>query len=318
MNSPPVSQVSYLEITATHEGQRIDNFLVTHLKGVPKSHIYRILRSGEIRVNKGRIKQTYRLQTGDIIRLPPIRVAESVTIAPEANILQVLENHIIYQDDALLILNKPSGMAVHGGSGISFGVIEGLRVLYPKEKALELVHRLDRDTSGCLMIAKKRSMLKQLHQILREEQITKEYLALVRGQWNPRVTTVSAPLQKNVLQSGERIVRVNPEGKEAVSEFYIQQKFPIATLMRVKLVTGRTHQIRVHATHSGHPIAGDEKYGDEQFNTQLLEFKLKRLFLHAAKLTVPLPDRPINVSAPLPAALQEVLQQLETRYGKAV
>jgi 23S rRNA pseudouridine955/2504/2580 synthase len=168
------------------------------------------------------------------------------------------------------------------------------------------------------MIAKKRSMLKQLHQILREDQITKEYLALVRGQWNPRVTTVSAPLQKNVLQSGERIVRVNPEGKEAVSEFYIQQKFPIATLVRVKLVTGRTHQIRVHATHSGHPIAGDEKYGDEQFNAQLLEFKLKRLFLHAAKLEVQLPDTKIRVTAPLPAALQDVLQQLDTHYGKTV
>ncbi|MEZ5672488.1 MAG: 23S rRNA pseudouridine(955/2504/2580) synthase RluC [Thiotrichaceae bacterium] len=318
MNSPTVSQVSYLEITATHEGQRIDNFLVTHLKGVPKSHIYRILRSGEIRVNKGRIKQTYRLQTGDIIRLPPIRVAESVTITPQANILQVLENNIIYQNDALLVLNKPSGMAVHGGSGISFGVIEGLRALYPKEKSLELVHRLDRDTSGCLMIAKKRSMLKQLHQILREDNISKEYLALVRGQWNPRVSVVNAPLQKNVLQSGERVVRVNPEGKEAVSEFYIQRKFTIATLVRVKLVTGRTHQIRVHATHSGHPIAGDEKYGDEQFNEQMIEFKLKRLFLHAAQLSITLPDTQLQVTAPLPAALQDVLQQLELKYGKTV
>jgi 23S rRNA pseudouridine955/2504/2580 synthase len=318
MNSPPVSQVSYLEITATHEGQRIDNFLVTHLKGVPKSHIYRILRSGEIRVNKGRIKQTYRLQTGDIIRLPPIRVAESVTVTPQANILQVLEANIIYQDDALLVLNKPSGMAVHGGSGISFGVIEGLRVLYPKEKALELVHRLDRDTSGCLMIAKKRSMLKQLHQILREDKINKEYLALVRGQWNHRVSVVNAPLQKNVLQSGERLVRVNPEGKEAISEFSIQRKFSIATLVRVKLVTGRTHQIRVHATHSGHPIAGDTKYGDEQFNTQMLEFQLKRLFLHAAQLSISLPDTQLQVTAPLPPALQVVLQQLEQRYGKTV
>lgn len=318
MNSSPNAQVSYLEITATHEGQRIDNFLVTHLKGVPKSHIYRILRSGEIRVNKGRIKQTYRLQAGDIIRLPPIRVAESGTITPQANVLQILENSIIYQDDTLLILNKPAGMAVHGGSGISFGVIEGLRALYPQEKSLELVHRLDRDTSGCLMVAKKRSQLKLLHQLLQEDQITKEYTALVRGRWNPRISTVSAPLQKNVLQSGERVVRVHPEGKEAMSQFSIQRMFSIATLVKVKLITGRTHQIRVHATHSGHPLAGDEKYGDEKFNEQMTDFQLKRLFLHAAQLNIQFPDRPLKVTAPLPSALQTVLQLLEQKHGKTV
>lgn len=308
------ASVTYLDITLEQADQRIDNFLFTQLKGVPKSHIYQILRRGEVRVNKGRIKPTYRLQAGDRIRLPPVQQQEQTTPKPTAHLLKILANTILYEDNALLVINKPAGMAVHGGSGISFGVIEGLRALYPKTASLELVHRLDRETSGCLLIAKKRSMLKQLHEAFRCGKIAKSYLALAKGQWQADLTEVDAPLEKNHLQSGERVVRVNQLGKPAQSQFSSEKIFPIATLLRVHPLTGRTHQIRVHATHHGHPLAGDEKYGDPQFNQQMRTFKLNRLFLHAEQIKIHLPEPAyrVTVNAPLPTDLQQVLHQLET------
>ena len=308
------TSVTYLNITLDQADQRIDNFLFTHFKGVPKSHIYQILRRGEVRVNKGRIKPTYRLQAGDQLRLPPVQQRHSETTTPAPYFLKTLAKAILYEDQTLLVVNKPVGMAVHGGSGISFGVIEGLRALYPKTAYLELVHRLDRETSGCLLIAKKRSLLKQLHEAFRRNEIDKSYMALARGQWRSDLTDVDAPLQKNHLQSGERVVRVNQLGKPARSQFQIEKKFPIATLLRVHPVTGRTHQIRVHATYQGHPLAGDEKYGDSVFNQLMRTHKLNRLFLHAEQIKIHLlePSYRVTVSAPLPADLQQVLHQLET------
>src|SRR5574344_98362 len=262
-------QVRLLVIDAEQEGQRIDNYLKTQLKGVPKSLMYRILRKGEVRVNKKRIKPEYKLIAGDEVRIPPVRVAEANEL-PSAKLssIQALAALILFEDDALIVLNKPAGMAVHGGSGLSFGVIEGLRALRPEARFLELVHRLDRDTSGCLLVAKKRSALKSLHEQLRLKTMRKQYAALVRGQWQAHVKVVNAPLLKNVLQSGERIVRVNPEGKPSETRFHILQRFAEATLVEASPITGRTHQIRVHTAHAGHPIACDDKYGDATFDSK--------------------------------------------------
>ncbi|OYD23939.1 23S rRNA pseudouridine(955/2504/2580) synthase RluC [Oceanimonas baumannii] len=308
--------VRLLTIEAEHEGQRIDNFLRTQLKGVPKSLIYRILRKGEVRVNKKRIKPEYKLVAGDIIRVPPVRVAEREEVLPSAKLdsVQGLESAIIYEDDALLVLNKPSGMAVHGGSGLSFGVIEGLRSLRPQARFLELVHRLDRDTSGILLVAKKRSMLRSLHEQLREKTMDKHYLALVRGQWQAHQKAVKAPLKKNELASGERIVRVDRDGKPSETRFRIVQKFHGATLVECSPVTGRTHQIRVHTLHAGHPIAGDDKYGDRQFDEAMRSIGLGRLFLHACRIRFYHPDREetMTLEAPLEPALKKLLTRMAT------
>lgn len=306
-------QITFLDITADQAGQRIDNFLLTYFKGVPKSHVYRILRRGEVRVNKSRVKPVYRLQAGDQLRLPPVQF--NTPILPSPRRVQELANTILYEDAQLLIINKPAGLAVHGGSGIEFGVIEGLRALYPKLHYLELVHRLDRDTSGCLMIAKKCSMLRRLHELLRQNSqsggIHKEYLALVQGRWDPRLTRVEGNLRKNILLSGERIVRVHGDGKPSQTQFSVEQRFANATLLRVHPLTGRTHQIRVHTAYMGHPIAGDSKYGDDTFNQQMRDYHLTRLFLHATQLEINLPGQDsLLVHAPLPANLQQVLHQL--------
>lgn len=316
--SPPC--VTYLEISAEKAGQRIDNFLHTYLKGVPRSHIYRILRTGEVRINKARIKPTYRIMVGDILRLPPVQYQPSSPYRLSMNRQKELANAILYEDAYLLIINKPAGMAVHGGSGINGGVIEGLRTLYPNTSYLELVHRLDRDTSGCLMIAKKHSMLRRLHDLLRQGSIHKQYLTLVQGHWNSRITRVDAPLRKNILQSGERMVRVSAKGKPAISQFSIKQQFTTTTLLRVQPLTGRTHQIRVHTAYEGYPIAGDHKYGDEMFNQQMRDYALKRLFLHAEKLDIKLPELNYHVTtqAPLPADLQKVLNRLNHGLEKKV
>ncbi len=305
---PHRSQASYVEINQEQAGQRIDNFLITYLKDIPKSHIYRVLRRGEIRVNKGRIKPTYRLQEGDQIRLPPLQHQARETILPNLNQVRVLEQHILYQDERLLVLNKPAGMAVHGGSGISFGVIESLRALYPNAPFLELVHRLDRETSGCLMIAKKRSILRELHTLLRESKIKKQYTALVKGHWPRRQQMVTLPLAKNYLQSGERIVRVSDEGKASRTHFEIIRTFSKTTLLCVTPITGRTHQIRVHTAQTGYPIVGDSKYGNPVFNQYMADKQLKRLFLHAAKLDIP--EMQLTLEAPLPIELQIALQNL--------
>lgn len=290
--SPQSTGVQSLVVAPEYAGQRIDNFLRTQLKGAPKTLIYRILRKGEVRVNKGRIKPEYRLQAGDVVRVPPLRLSEPDAPVPVANaLLERLEAAIVYEDKWLIVLNKPAGIAVHGGSGLSFGVIEALRQLRPEAKELELVHRLDRDTSGLLMIAKRRSMLRHLHQELRGDGVDKRYLALVRGHWDSGRKQVSAPLLKNNLRSGERMVEVNPEGKEALTLFRVLRRFgDFATLVEASPVTGRTHQIRVHARHAGHAIAGDNKYGDDDFSQAVRDLGGKRLFLHAYALKVPLPE----------------------------
>lgn len=306
----------YLAITTEFVGQRIDNFLITRLKGVPRTYIYRILRKGEVRVNKGRIKPDYRLKEGDNLRVPPIR-REDKGDRGEGQITssksQTLLSSILYEDEGLMVLNKPAGMAVHGGSGLSFGVIELLRNLRPKS-ALELVHRLDKDTSGCLMIAKRRSTLKRLHELLRTGQIHKVYWGLVKGKWlNGQV--VEASLTKNQLESGERMVRVDSQGQTAYTEFKVLKSFVQTTLMEAKPLTGRTHQIRVHANFVKHPIAGDPKYGDEVFNREMRALGLNRLFLHAKGLVIPMPDgKTLTVEAPLDKTLSKVLDVLSGEH----
>ncbi|MCX8955766.1 23S rRNA pseudouridine(955/2504/2580) synthase RluC [Erwinia psidii] len=310
-NTPAVQMVT---ISADEAGQRIDNFLRTQLKGVPKSMIYRILRKGEVRVNKGRIKPEYKLEAGDEVRIPPVRVAEreDEAVSPKLARVAALAEAILFEDDHLLVMNKPSGTAVHGGSGLSFGVIEGLRALRPDARFLELVHRLDRDTSGILLVAKKRSALRSLHEQLREKGMQKDYLALVRGQWPSHLKAVQAPLLKNILQSGERVVRVSAEGKPSETRFKVEERYPHATLLRASPITGRTHQIRVHTLHAGHPIAFDNRYGEKDFDAQLAGSGLKRLFLHALALrfTHPATGEVMRMEAPLDDELKQCLAVL--------
>jgi 23S rRNA pseudouridine955/2504/2580 synthase len=307
-------KVQFIDIDPDLEGQRIDNYLRTLLKGVPKSLIYRIVRKGEIRVNKKRVKPEYKLQANDQLRIPPIRIAEP-NAAPSTKLDKVatLESHILFEDELFIILNKPSGMAVHGGSGLSFGVIEALRALRPTERFLELVHRLDRDTSGCLVIAKKRSALKNLHEQLRDRKVDKRYQALVDGLWPPDRYKVNAPLLKNTLKSGERLVSVNEEGKPSETRFRILQQFAEATLVEASPITGRTHQIRVHCLHAGHPIAGDDKYGDSQFDQYMQGKGLKRLFLHAYSIAFihPKTQERVSFMAPLDIQLSQSLKKIK-------
>ena len=304
--------VRHLQIGPEHQGQRIDNFLIGLLKGVPKSRIYRILRKGEVRINKGRIQASYRLQEGDLVRIPPVRVAERQAPKPDNRLLQRLNEAILFEDKRFLVLNKHSGLAVHGGSGLRYGAIEAMRALRPEEKQLELVHRLDRDTSGCLLIAKRRSALRILHDLMRSNGIDKRYLALVDGNWTDDRIEVDAPLLKNMLKSGERVVRVDPRGKQALTRFHILQRFENCMLVEAKLVTGRTHQIRVHAAHLGTPILGDEKYGDSGRNQALRRLGLNRLFLHAGSLRFRWPEdgQELYISAPLEPSLEELLGRL--------
>lgn len=305
-------QVQWLDIDSDMAGQRIDNFLRTHLKGVPKSMIYRILRKGEVRVNKKRIKPDYKLQAGDTVRVPPVRVAPKSDLPnPNLTIVSQLTERVLFEDDALIVVNKPAGMAVHGGSGLSFGLIEALRSLRADEN-LELVHRLDRETSGCLLVAKKRSVLRALNTQLREKQMKKIYLALVAGEWSKLDRGVTAPLKKQVLQSGERMVRVDSDGKPSETRFKIRQRYAEGTLVQASPVTGRTHQIRVHTQAAGHPIAMDDKYGDATFSEQMRSLGLNRLFLHAESLSFyhPKSEQWVTVEAPLDTELVAVLEQL--------
>lgn len=314
MNQTDQHAARVIEVTAGEEGQRIDNFLLSRLKGVPKTRIYRILRKGEVRVNSGRIKPSYRVQAGDSVRIPPIRMSETeAPKRPGDRVLEMVASSIIYEDKGLLVVNKPSGLAVHGGSGLSYGLIEALRALRPEAPFLELGHRLDRDTSGCIVIAKKRSVLRAFHELLREGGSDKRYLALLKGRWRGGELKVDAPLRKNVTQSGERMVRVAEDGKPALTIFRPVTIYKDATLVEAELITGRTHQVRVHAAHTGHPIAGDEKYGDEAFNKLMGEVGLKRLFLHASALSFTLPEsgQVVSVSAPLGDELRAVLDRLE-------
>lgn len=313
-------KVQLIKITIDNEGQRIDNFLITLLKGVPKSMIYRILRKGEVRVNKKRIKPEYKLNIDDEVRVPPIRVTEKIehNLSPKLEKIAVLEKMIVYEDDVILAINKPSGIAVHGGSGLSFGVIEGLRALRPDARFLELVHRIDRETSGILLVAKKRSALTALHEQLRLKTMTKNYLALVKGDWPSSCKVVQAPLLKNMLKSGERIVRVHQEGKPSETRFKVEERFGFATLVKASPVTGRTHQIRVHTQYTGHSIAFDDRYGDKDFDSELAKTKLNRLFLHAANVQFihPKTEQIMQLQAPLDKTLQQCLTVLRQNNPK--
>jgi 23S rRNA pseudouridine955/2504/2580 synthase len=277
--------VRFIEVQPDQAGQRLGNFLLKTLKGVPKSRLYRAMRKGEIRVNKGRVKAEYRLCGGDGVRVPPLKVAEQGEPARVPKGLQAeLEQRVVFDEGGLLIIDKPSVLAVHGGSGLIFGLIECLRQMVPDSRYLELVHRLDRDTSGLIMIARKASVLRDLHAQLREDRVDKRYLALAAGAWPRSRRLVEAPLEKNTLRSGERMVRVSREGKAAATEFRQVERFQGATLMEAKPITGRTHQIRVHAQYAGHPLLGDDKYSDARGEQLCRDIGLRRLFLHAYQL----------------------------------
>ena len=315
MNGLSKESVNWTEIDEGSCDQRIDNYLCKTLKGVPKSHIYRILRSGEVRVNKKRVDQTYRLKLGDQVRIPPIRVAEKA----EQEYVPPVEFPIIYEDDALIALNKPSGVAVHGGSGVSFGVIEQMRSARPQAKFLELVHRLDRETSGVLLLAKKRSALVAMHEIMREGNSDKRYYTLVLGKWHNVKQHVKLPLYKFDSPQGEKRVMVREDGMASHTIFTLEKSWPESTLpaftlLEAQLKTGRTHQIRVHLSHLDYPIAGDDKYGDFARNKELMKQGLKRMFLHAHTISFvhPLTGEQLSLSAPLPKELQSFIDKLDS------
>lgn len=308
-------EVQLLEISPRNENQRLDNFLLGLLKGVPKSRVYKLLRSGQVRVNKGRKKADYRLQTGDIVRVPPVRTLPPNDSKAPQHLIDQIEQSIIFEDAHLLVLNKPAGIAVHSGSKLKFGVIELLRQARPKDDMLELVHRLDRETSGCLIIAKSRETLSQLHRHFRDadQGLKKIYRAIVIGRWQGGEKMIDLPLLKNNLRSGERIVTVDPAGKEARSLFTPLSYHDAFTLMEIKLFTGRTHQIRVHAQAENYPIAGDPKYGSNAINSTLKKQGFKRMYLHAYKLSFTLTFKPqqpqhYNITAPLTSEWQDLLQ----------
>ena len=314
-----MAEVSYITIHADREGQRLDNFLLFTLKGAPKSLIYRIIRKGEVRVNKGRAKPEQKLLSGDVVRIPPVRLAEKAPKPkPSEGLIRELTSRILIDRPELLIVDKPAGLAVHGGSGISLGLIESLRQLYPEYRSLELVHRLDRETSGCVIVAKKRSALRYLQQLFREEgkqegQISKSYSVLVQGAWPQEQRVVDAPLLKNELQSGERMVKVHPDGKVSRTRFVVERYYDHATLLCATPITGRTHQIRVHAQYRGCPVVADEKYGASAFNKKMRELGFKRLFLHAARLSFRLPSgEEVIAEAPLPEDLSRPLERLSS------
>jgi 23S rRNA pseudouridine955/2504/2580 synthase len=313
---PHSGGVQYVEAGEGDAGQRLDNFLIRVLKGVPRTHVYRLLRKGEVRVNSKRARPDQRLAAGDRVRLPPIRRPEPPADGPRpasTTLQKLVTDAIVYEDPDLLVINKPAGIAVHGGSGMSHGVIEALRSARPDLPELDLVHRLDRETSGCLIVAKKRSALRDLHAQLREGTTEKRYLALVCGKWNLGTKRIELALDTAERRSGERHVAVRPHGKMAVSTFKPVQFFSnVATLMEVLIDTGKTHQIRVHAAYAGHPVAGDDKYGDRERNAALKAFGLERMFLHAAAIEVLRPGtrEPLHVSAPLDAELHAVIDRL--------
>jgi len=312
-------KVVILEVDADQAGQRIDNFLLARLKGVPKSRIYRLLRKGELRVNKKRTKPEYKLQAGDLVRVPPIRLAEREPPASLSQSLgQLLEKSILFELPGLLVINKPSGIAVHGGSGVNLGLIEALRQLRPDDRYLELVHRLDKGTSGCIMVARKRSMLRYLQNELRERRnIQKTYHALVEGRWPASRKLVDVPLLKQESAGGGRLVKVAQEGKPSKTLFKVLGRYLAdgldCTLLEAKPITGRTHQIRVHGQYIGCPLVGDDKYGGDDFNRRMKGLGFKRLFLHAAQLSFILPGEEAVrvVVAPLAADLAEPLSILE-------
>ena len=309
--SSTLSAVELVVIDETRDQQRVDNFLFYYLKKVPKSLIYKIIRKGAVRVNNQRIAVSFRLSIGDNVRIPPMKLSMPITKKPLKPI-PLSKESILFEDEGLLILNKPSGIAVHGGSGIRAGLIESVRCLWPQYPFLELVHRLDRETSGCLMIAKKRSMLRFLHEALRQGNVQKKYQALVIGKWPSEKKMVTARLKKNILFSGERKVTVSDQGKASQTQFEVLSYATDCTLLNVTLHTGRTHQIRVHASNEGYPIIGDEKYGDKKKNHAFKALGINRLMLHACQLCCELPDGTrLKISAPLPAMFDECMTRAD-------
>jgi 23S rRNA pseudouridine955/2504/2580 synthase len=308
-------------ITAEEAGQRVDNFLMRHFKTVPRSRVYRLLRKGEVRVNRKRVDAEYRLTAGDEVRLPPVRIdSRKEPERPSSSLRELIERAVIFQDKHLLVIDKPAGVAVHGGSGMSYGIIEALRASRPRE-TLELVHRLDRDTSGCLAVARDRATLTLLHALIRDSGMHKTYMCLVSGNWQLGTKRIDAPLATDNRQHGARHVRVAAAGKDSVSVFKPVQFFgSLATLMEVDIPTGRTHQIRVHAAFAGHPLLGDDKYGDRERNAELKRYGLKRTFLHAQSLAFDWPGSgvPFHVSAPLPEELKAVLDAITPLKRKSV
>jgi 23S rRNA pseudouridine955/2504/2580 synthase len=309
-NAGPKTAVRKVQIDAEQAGQRIDNFLRREMPGLPKSRLYRIIRRGEVRVNGGRIKVEYRLVAGDEVRIPPARISEGPAAAPPGKIASV-ENMILFEDKRILVINKPSGLAVHGGSGISHGAIELLRAARPQLRDLSLAHRLDRETSGCLVLTKRRSALRELHELFRKGTVEKNYLALVVGDWQFGEQVVDAPLNVDHRQNGERHVVVSQAGKAAQTVFRLSRTFGTYSLMQCQPQTGRTHQIRVHALHAGHPLAGDERYGDPERNAAAKKQGLKRLFLHAQSIAFPDDSgNELHFTAPLPNDLDRFLGRI--------
>ena len=305
----PAVEVKWLTVDEESAGQRLDNFLIRHLKGVPKTHIYRIIRSGEVRVNKGRASADTRIESGDVVRLPPVRISDKVA-EKAARPAPGREFPLLLEDDALMAIDKPAGVAVHGGSGVSFGVIEQLRQARPLAKLLELVHRLDRETSGILLVAKKRSALKHLQDQFRERETGKTYFALVQGSWPEKLKVIDSALHKYLLPDGERRVKItsnaDPDGMRSITLVKVAERLVGCTLLEVTIKTGRTHQIRVHLASQGHPIAGDDKYGNFEWNKAVQKQGLKRMFLHAWRLqfTHPATGKRVELKSNLPSELQ--------------
>ena len=315
----PAVEVKWLTVDEESAGQRLDNFLIRHLKGVPKTHVYRIIRSGEVRVNKGRASADTRIETGDVVRLPPVRISDKVA-EKAARPAPGREFPLLLEDDALMAIDKPAGVAVHGGSGVSFGVIEQLRQARPLAKLLELVHRLDRETSGILLVAKKRSALKHLQDQFRERETGKTYLALVQGSWPEKLKVIDSALHKFLLPDGERRVKVtsneDPDGMRSITLVKVAERLVGCTLLEVTIKTGRTHQIRVHLAAAGHPIAGDDKYGDFEWNKALQKQSLKRMFLHAWRLqfTHPATGKRVELKSNLPSELQLYVNHAKPKH----
>jgi 23S rRNA pseudouridine955/2504/2580 synthase len=315
-------EVKWLTVDEESAGQRLDNFLIRHLKGVPKTHVYRIIRSGEVRINKGRASADTRIENGDVVRLPPVRISEKVA-EKAARPAPGREFPLLLEDDALMAIDKPAGVAVHGGSGVSFGVIEQLRQARPQAKLLELVHRLDRETSGILLVAKKRSALKHVQDQFRERETGKTYLALVQGSWPEKIKVIDISLHKYLLPDGERRVKVtsndDPDGMRSITLVKVAQRLEGCTLLEVTIKTGRTHQIRVHLASQGHPIAGDDKYGDFEWNKALNKQGLKRMFLHAWRLqfTHPATGKRVELKSPLPPELQLYANHVKSKSTPA-
>ena len=311
----PVDKVHFITVEQQSEGQRLDNFLLKQYKGVPKSHLYRVLRQGQVRINGKRVKAHSRLQSGDQIRMPPLTQRNKKPVGVDEREKRLIKQNILYEDEHLMVVNKPAKMAVHGGSKVSYGVIEIVRALYPDIKGLQLAHRLDRETSGCLVIAKDRLVLNEIQALFKHRQVTKIYHALTKGHWKTSELKVSNYLNKNQLQGGERVKKVDDgeQGRLATTQFKPLDNFTYASLVEARIATGRTHQIRVHAQQQNHPIAGDDKYGDPKFNEVMKKQGLKRLFLHAARIEffIESLNRTIRVQAPLDPALVKILQRLE-------